>query len=53
MYTIYKVEGERPDGSYIDGLEFLYEQDALRECSSLSWEFPENDYWIVEEQHND
>lgn len=42
----YKVEGERPDGSCVDGYWFETQEDAEREVWLLRQEFPENNYWV-------
>lgn len=41
----WRVMGERPDGSEIEGDTFPNQQKAEHECALLLMEFPDNIYW--------
>lgn len=43
---VWKVEGESPSGSYLDGDEFQTEEQANYARRMLEMEFPENVYWV-------
>ena len=43
---VWKVEGESPDGNYLDGDEFQTQEEANYARRMLEMEFPENTYWL-------
>lgn len=44
--TGWKVEGESPDGRYLDGNIFDTIEEAENEQQKLLMEFPNNEYWV-------
>lgn len=45
VVTAWQLQGERPDGSHIEGDTFKTFDEVDYEISKLSMEFPENEYW--------